>query len=410
MTAPSKAPTRQQVLALIQEHWQPQVQTETVALGDALGRVLTQSYQALYNQPVVRASNMDGIAVASARFAQGMPDTSHWRLGVDYVRADTGDDFDDAFDAVIPIEHIVFLAEGGIQIDDAARGGLGNPGGLGERPRQIEPGLNVRSAGVSVRAGEPLAGPGTRMTATDVAALAAGGISHVEVAKRPLVAFIPTGSELIPLGQQPQRGQTIDSNSLLVAQMLSDFGAEKLLFNPVIDSQTDLEAALDRALKQAQIVLINAGSSKGAEDFNAELLAQKGQLLCHWIASAPGRPLAAAIIDGKPVLNIPGPPLATYFVMDWCVGRLVAQALGTKPEPKRVVWATLTEDLEAPPHMEILRRLEVSQATDGSYLVAPLSRSTTTIPQLLRAGAQFVNPLGHSGGFKRGEQIEVELL
>jgi molybdopterin molybdotransferase/putative molybdopterin biosynthesis protein len=405
---PGKTPTRAEVIGMILRRWQFTAGAKTLPLSEALGRVLASEYRALCNQPVLRASGMDGVAVNSTRFAQGMPDTSNWRLGTDYVRADTGDDFDDAFDAVIPVERVEFLDGGGLRIDtmpdpQMAKSGADAP------PYLVTAGLNVRPCGVSVTTGEALGQPGDRLKAADLAALAAGGIATVEVRTRPKVAFIPTGSELVSLGNAPARGQTIDSNSVLVAQTLAGMGAEPLLLPIVRDNRAELASALEQALSEAQIVLINAGSSKGAEDYNAQLLAEKGELLCHWIASAPGRPLAAAIINGKPVLDIPGPPWATSFVLDWCVGTLVAHALGTTPLPKTMVTATLTEDMGAPPHMEIMHRMNLSLDSNGEYQTAPLSRGKATVPQLLKAKAQFVNPLGH-GGYKRGDKIEVELL
>jgi molybdopterin molybdotransferase/putative molybdopterin biosynthesis protein len=234
------------------------------------------------------------------------------------------------------------------------------------------------------------------LTALDLAALAACGVAEVEVRRLPVVAFIPTGSELIPLGEEPQRGQTIDSNSILVAAMLEQMGAKALMFPIVRDNKEALETALGEALAVADIVLINAGSSKGGEDFNATMLEERGELLCHWIAAAPGRPLAAALVQGKPVLNIPGPPLATYYVMDWCTRALVAQASGIAPAAKPTVEAVLTGDVGYPPFMQILNRLEVHRDTNSPTGFTAEPRGMFKASQLatLTASAQFVNELG----------------
>jgi molybdopterin molybdotransferase/putative molybdopterin biosynthesis protein len=430
-------PTRQEVLEMIFATWPPTKnveKTERLPLAQAIGRILARDYQALYNQPVVRASAMDGVAVKSSAFVEDTkPDTSHWRLGEEYVRADTGDDFSDDYDAVVPIEKVELLENGGIKLDlTICARAHGGPGGLppgvkvsdkncdegctgrfdcDKKPKFAPPaGFNVRPAGSSVPQGEPLAQSGTRLTPLDLAALATGGIAEVEVRIRPKVAFIPTGSELIPLGATPERGKTIDSNSVLVAAMLEEMGAEALIFPIARDDEAALEAVLNTALGSADIVLINAGSSKGGEDFNARLLERRGEILCHWIAAAPGRPLAAAMIEGKPVLNIPGPPLATYYVMDWCTRALVARALGVKPQEKPIVEAKLAEDMGAPPFMEILHRLDVSRDAEGAYRAAPLPMRQVSAPHILASNAQFINPLNLKEGYKQNEYLKVELL
>jgi len=404
---PEQHPTRQWVIDTLKEKWNPASAIEAIPLEAAANRILARDYHALYNQPVYRASAMDGVAVDAARFANGIPNTSSWQLGTDCIRADTGDDFDDAYDAVIPIERISFPENGGIRIDDAP-GGPGSGPGPSE-PFEVHPGLNVRPAGASIPKGELLARTGTKLRPWDLAALAAGGITHPEVRKRPVVAFIPTGSELIPANQAPTRGQTLDSNTVLVREMLRELGAEPLSFPIVRDDPAKLKATLEEALAQADFVLINAGSSKGGEDFNATLLEQMGEVLCHWIAAAPGRPLCAAIVAGKPVINIPGPPLATYYVMDWCTRALVAHALGSVPEQNPTVTATLATKLGAPPFMEILARLDVEKTEEG-FVATPIAMRENSMPKLLTAPAQFVTELGRKGGYQQGEQVTIELL
>jgi molybdopterin molybdotransferase/putative molybdopterin biosynthesis protein len=428
--------TRAQVLDALFDRWAPAQTSETVALATAYDRVLARDYVALYDQPVVRASSMDGIGVNSALFVEGMPDTSAWQEGREYVRADTGDDFPDEYDAIIPIERVSFCEGGGIVLD-LERGTDRNPGGAGnpsdDKPI-VYPGLNIRPAGNSVAKGELLVAAGTKLRPLDLAVLAAGGITEIQVRKRPVVAFIPTGSELVSAGTVPTRGKTIDSNTVLVAGMLREMGAETVCLPIVRDDPAALEATLTDALATADMVLINAGSSKGGEDYNARLLEEMGEVLCHWIAAAPGRPLCAAIVQDKPVINIPGPPLATYYVMDWCTRALVARALGISPAKKRTATVTLTADLKAPSHMEILHRLDVrSVATDADgandtgtdnrsdrlndldsadtgLLATPIPMRQSTLPRSFAANAQFVNQLGRKDDYHRGETIEVELL
>lgn len=130
--------TKERALELLFGAWTPEKRTETVSVEDAYGRVLAKDYYALHGIPVVRASAMDGVAVDSARFKDGVPDMSGWKQGEDYVRADTGDDFDDKFDAVIRIEDVTILPEGGLKLNEGVT---------------VTPGMSVRGPGSTFKEG-----------------------------------------------------------------------------------------------------------------------------------------------------------------------------------------------------------------------------------------------------------------
>jgi molybdopterin molybdotransferase/putative molybdopterin biosynthesis protein len=388
-----KAPTRREAIEAILEKWKPAPERERLPVDEALGRVAACDHFSRHDLPVVRASSMDGIGVTSSMFADGRPDTSLWREGDAYARADTGDDFDDRFDAVIPIEAVRFLADGGISLAEDLR---------------VTPGMNVRPAGSSVRKGERLVAAGTRLRPFDLAALVLGGIEEAEVLKKPIVAFIPTGNELVPQGSAPARGQTVDSNSALVKHMLAEMGAAPLCFPIVRDDKEALRAAVRRARAEADIVLLCGGSSKGGEDEGADVIAEMGESLFHWIASAPGRPMAAAMFDGAPLINMPGPPLAAYFVTDWCVRALVAHFLGEAGFARKTVRARLPEGLEATEGMEILRKLEL-QKSGESYEARAIDMRASSAVRSLTAPAQLVTD-AEPRDKSPGESVEIELL
>lgn len=157
-----------------------------------MGRVLVRDYHSLVSVPVVRASAMDGVAVKGERFAEGMPDTSGWKLGEDFCRADTGDDFDDKFDTVIAIEQVHISEEGVLPILPEAK---------------VVQGMNVRPCGSMLREGSLLAKKERQLRSFDLVCLAAGGVTEVEVYSKPKVAFLPTGSELVALGIPLERGK-----------------------------------------------------------------------------------------------------------------------------------------------------------------------------------------------------------
>ena len=132
----------------------------------------------------------------------------------------------------------------------------------------------------------------------------------VPVRRKPRVAFIPTGSELVPAGVRPLRGQNVDANSLMVKHMLAAYGAEPLMFPIVKDDPQALEEAFAEALAAADLVVINGGSAVGKEDFNVRMIEERGKVIHHYIAAVPGRPMMLAVANGKPVVDLPGPALA----------------------------------------------------------------------------------------------------
>ena len=174
------------------------MQTEIIPAVESYGRIPAEDQTVQYNLPVVRAASMDGIAVDSRRFAGGLPDTSSWRSGVDYVRADTGDDFDDAFDSVIRIEDIDLHKDGSISSI------------FRKRPLPARDECEIRRIHHREKE-ETIVSAGQTITALDLASLLSGGITELAVIKNRSSVLFPTGSELIPPGTPPQRGQNIES-------------------------------------------------------------------------------------------------------------------------------------------------------------------------------------------------------
>ncbi len=386
-------PTRKLIVETLLEKWNPEKQTETISIDNALNRVLARNYEALYSIPVVRASAMDGVAVISDRFENGIPDTSGWKLGEDFSRADTGDDFDDRYDAVIPIEDVLISEDGRLSINDNV---------------SVKSNMNIRPAGSTIHKGETVGREHRRLQSFDLACLAMGGITEIEVYKKPRVAFLPTGSELVPLGQDVTRGKNIDSNSVLVKNMLIEMGAEPILYPITKDSKEELNLVLDSALNDADIIIISGGSSKGEEDFNARILEERGAALFHWVAAAPGKPMCVAMIDNKPVINIPGPPVAMFYGMDWCIRELVNKMLYL-PMPKRCkIKGELTAEIAAPPGMEILCLMDIEQTEEG-YKVKQKKWRGGSMVDTLSAGATYITELGTAVKHP-GEIIEVTLL
>lgn len=387
--------TKSEILEKLFEKWLPEIKNEIVPLSEAYGRILAEDQRAQYDLPVVRASSMDGIAVKSELFQNGIPDTSYWRLGDEYVRADTGDDFDDAYDSVIRIENVTMHNDGSISIH--------LPDGI-----PFERGMNVRPSGSTLKKGTIIAKAGHIITAMDLASLESGGITSVPVIKKPVVGFIPTGNELIPPGTAPQRGQNIDCNSTLAYHMIMEMGGEPICYPIIRDKKEDLAKALKTALDECDVILINGGSSKGEEDFNTKIIEEYGEMISHWVKAAPGRPMGIAIAKNKPLINLSGPSIAAFYGMEWCLRPVIAKAMQTEASGRQRVSAFLTKDISAPGMIEFLCMLDAHKNEDGTISAAPAdTRNSGRAP--LSANAMLITQLGTTM-YKAGETVEIQLL
>lgn len=376
--------------------WSPQASTEIIPIYEAEGRILAETLTARYNLPVVRASAMDGVAIRYADVADGWPDSSFWKLGENCVRADTGDDFPDAYDTVIAIEQAAVQPDGGIVFAENL---------------EIRQGTNVNPSGSQLRQGDPVGERGTLLTPLDLAAIGMGGYDTIPVYRKPRVAFVPTGSELIPVGSTPERGQNFDTNSLMASRMILDMGGEPVMRTITRDNPEQVQAALLSLLEDADIVILNAGTSKGNEDYCGQLLDRNGALF-HGVSAVPGRPMSAAVISGKPVLNISGPALAAFYSMEWMVKTLICRYYGIPVPQRPTAQVVLTDTLHCPPPMSLLCMMTVSTAEDGTLQGTPLAmRGPHSVRNgaLLTANAMYMTTPGESV-HEAGETITVQLL
>jgi len=385
--------TQEKALALLFDRWNPAAETETVPLDEAVGRVLAEDQFAKYTLPVVRAAMMDSVALRSADFAAGTPDASGWTRGIEYELADMGDDFDDRFDAAMPVEDVVFQPDGAIRIAAGVT---------------VKPGEGIRQAGSTVRAGELLLRKGCRLVPTDLCVLGTGGILEIPVFRRPVVAIIPTGSELIPLGEIPRRGQNLDSNSLMLKHMVLAMGAVPLCFPIVKDMPGQMAAVLEEALQAADIAVVNAGSSKGEEDFSTRLLRGAGTFLFHGVRAVPGKPLSIALVGNTPVLNLPGPPVAAFNAADWCLRAVVSRFLQTQGQCRPRVKAVLTAPLDGPLPLRFTSRMNVFRNGDA-VCAAPVHKEQSSTAETMAANGVYISPVGE-GRLEAGREVEVELL
>lgn len=389
-----KFTSRAELVQELKIAWKPQVPVEKLGLDKVGWRICAESLRSLNTLPVNRVAGPDGIAVRFEDFKNGPPDTSGWKEGQDFAPADCGDDFPDAFDTVINIERVSFDREGVISLEEV---------------ENIKKGQMLRERGANFNEGEEVARPGMLLTPFRVNILASAGIQEVPVKRKPLVGYIPTGSELIEAGKKPKRGENIETNSIMAAHTLSSWGADIKRYPIVKDNKSSLEEALDKALAETDLVLLSGGSSMGTEDFGSALLQKKSSFFKHGVRCIPGMPLAASIIDNKPAINMPGPPFASFCALDWCVQELIAHWYGTKPRKRASVEALLAEDLQKPEQMEMYYRFQLLKNIQGFLSAVPISMASRTAPGALNWDALWVAPLGESH-FKAGTTLTLELM
>lgn len=393
-------PGREKALADFFAAWEPPVQTnpfgqtELVPLVEAVGRVTATDLYAVNTLPVSRSSACDGIAVDAGMFVDGIPDTTTWRSGCEYERADTGDDFEDRFNAVIPIEEVVIMPDSSVWLSPDV---------------PVAAGWNVHPRGELLKDGDLIIRAGMVIRPMDLASFAAGGIARIPVRRKPRVAFIPTGNELVPAGVSPKRGQNVDTNSVLLEAALQQMGAKPLMFPIVRDDPELLKSTVEEALTLTDLVILNGGTAKGGEDYNFQLLEKEGRLIHHYIAAAPGRPMALAVVKGKPVINLPGPTVAAVFGLEWCVNSVVARLSGI-PVPRRpMVNCVLTTDFDSSPHMAMMCLMRITKTTDGVYQASYQSFFDLSLLTVLSSNGLYISEVGEYGR-RKGEVINVALL
>src|SRR3954471_8172813 len=268
-------------------------------LADAVGHVTAAPVWAQRSSPSFDASAMDGIALRAADTVGASESTPVFLNRGAYVVVDTGDPLPEGFDAVVMREHVHY--------DDAGRA---------ELRAGVAPYQHVRSIGEDVSATELLLPEGHRLRAVDVAAAAAAGAVDVLVRRRPVVAVLPTGDEIRPVGTDPAPGVILDTNSLMLAAQAEAAGCEAWRSEILPDDPDTIAAAVRDAATRADLVVMGAGSSAGRDDYTAGIVARLGTLAVHGVAVRPGHPVVLGVVDGTPVLGAPGYPVSAALTFD----------------------------------------------------------------------------------------------
>jgi putative molybdopterin biosynthesis protein len=369
---------------------------QRVALASALGRVLAQDVASPIDVPPFDRANVDGFALRSVDtagasdamprelalnaevIACGHPPAVEVRPGTATAIA-TGGMMPRGADAVAMIEQTELIE---------------SIPAIGLR-RAATPGQFIAYAGSDIARGETVLRKGQKIGSREIGMLAACGLAEVDVVRRPKVAVLSTGDEIVPLGAALRPGAVYDSNGAIVAAAVAEAGGEPVAFGAFPDDSAALEAAVRRALAESDIVVLSGGTSKGAGDLSHQVVSKLGApgLLVHGVALKPGKPLCLAVADGKAVAALPGFPTSAIFTFHAFVAPVIRARAGLPPENARTVDARMP--LHVPSELGRKEFLLVSLVPDGDGVAA--------LPSAKGSGA--VTAFAQSDGF-----IEIDAL
>lgn len=356
------------------------VPVEEVAISEALGRVTAYCVYARRSVPHYNGAAMDGIAVrAQDTFGAGetTPKKLHvLKAGEPLIDAgcyivDTGDLMPAGTNAVIMVED-VHLSEGYAAIIAAAA-----------------PWQHVRVIGEDIVANEMVLPEHHVITPSDIAALLAAGLENVAVVAKPKVTVIPTGSELVATQQELTPGAILDVNSHMLCAAVTTWGGEPTRHEIVYDDYQKIKTAIADSLQVSDMVITNAGTSAGTEDFTADILAELGEVLVHGVAIKPGKPVILAICQGKPVIGLPGYPVSAMLTAELFVRNALCARQKLPQSADETVAATISRQIYSHIGVEEYVRVSLGEV-QGKIVAAPLGRGAGLISSLTKAQGMLV--------------------
>ena len=396
--------------------------SEKIVLDEhAVGRVLVEPVWARISSPHYHASAMDGFAIRSADTVGAMPNAplllqcSAPGEPASAIYLDTGDPLPAWADAVIPIENVEPV-DANSQPDVDVR----HPFAIRIRAASA-PWSHVRPMGEDMVATQLVLPAGHVLRPVDLGAAAACGHSHVLVSRKPRVAVLPTGTELVPIGEPVQPGDIIEFNSLVLAAQVNSWGGQATRFPIIADNLEAICGQVREAAQEFDLILLNAGSSAGSEDFSARVVEQLGELLVHGVALRPGHPVILGMLRRQPlegagnspdaghipVIGVPGYPVSAALTGEIFVEPLLALWTGRQPFEPHELPAILTRKVTSPAGDDDYLRVAAGRVGQ-KILAAPLSRGSGVISSLVRADGIVILPRG-SQGLPAGAEVKVRL-
>ena len=373
---------------------------EEVDIKLCLGRVTAKPVWAKLSSPHYHSAAMDGYAVKSTTTVSATetsPITLQTPTNAEYV--DTGNPMPSWSDAVIPIEQVhktSTISETNITIYKSAA-----------------PWQHVRPMGEDMVTTELVLPAFHCLRPADLGAIAASGHSTVNVITQPTVAIIPTGDELVEIGTLPKPGQIIEYNSLILSSQIKTWKALPKCYPIVQDNKKDIKKTLLNAALNNDLIILNAGSSKGSKDFAADIISEIGEVVVHGIVVRPGHPVILGAIEHPdkkkpvPIIGVPGYPVSTVLTTELLIKPLLLKWQGIEHQKPIEIKASLPRKIMSPIGDDDFVRVAVGKVGDKTIAI-PLARGAGVISSLVRADGLLCIPR-FTEGYSHQSSVNINL-
>ena len=387
---------------------------ELVSTENSLGRMTAEPIFAKISSPHYQAAAMDGVvvrAIDTYEASESSPVTL--KIGQDFHFINTGHPIPFGLDAVIKIEDINPL-------NDIKRGenrDISNDFNHDSKKENIKeikifsavfPGQHIRKIGEDVVANQLILPVNHKIRPVDMGALLAGGVNQFFVRRKPKIAVIPTGDELIPPGEKISPGKIIEYNSKIINGLIYEWGGKAKVYEIAKDIPVDLKRILLEAASQNDVVVVLAGSSAGSKDFTSEIVKSIGDVLVHGVAIMPGKPTILGIINDTPLIGLPGYPISAIIAAEQFLKPLVFRKLGLTVKRREEIKVHMAHKVISRLGDEEFLRVKLGNI-DGKIMAYPLSRGAGVVTSLVEADALIRIPLLKEG-IDFGEEVEAEPL
>lgn len=402
---------------LLLEHTRSDIPFETVQTDQALQRVTADAVSAPHNLPSFARSTMDGYAVRASDTHGASQNLPAILTVVDEVQMGA-----EAL-VVLEVGQAALIHTGGmipndadavVQVENTQTVGTTDATGKVfeiEVFRPVAVGQNVLQVGEDVKVGSQVIPAGHLIRAQDIGGLLALGITDIHVARRPGVAIIATGDEIVQPSEAPVMGQIRDINSYTIASLVRQNGGIPHQVGVVADEFDSLVQAASVAIRDSDMLVISAGSSVSVRDMTVRVIEELGEpgVLLHGVATRPGKPTVIGALDGKPILGLPGNPVSAMVQFIILGLPALYKLQGMKRPPRRgLVWARVSQNIPSESGREDYLPVILKESDDG-FVAEPVFGKSNLIYTLVNADGLMKIPMNKSG-LQIGEWVEVGLF
>lgn len=366
--------------------------SEKISVLDSVGRVTYKAVYANYCSPTYAASAMDGIFLFSEKIKEATEVTPVYLNENDFKYVNTGNPLDLSLgDCVVMIEELIELEDGNFKIIKNAK-----------------PWQHIRPIGEDIVAGEMLIKSNHKILPQDLGALITGGIKEIEVYKKPMVAIIPTGDEVIDIFKEEFKEKSvIDCNSYIFSAQIKEWGGIPHIQEKLKDNYNEMKKKLKELSKNYDVLVVNAGSSAGSKDYTKNVIEEIGEVIIHGVAIKPGKPTILGKINGKAVIGIPGYPVSAYLAMDIFMKPLLEKMTNIFNVENFIEGKLGKSIVSSLKHKELVR--VTLHKNKDEYIVMPLARGAGITTSLSKADG-ILEISKSVEGIGLGERVKVRLL